>query len=149
MVVVYSVVSYLVWLTNARINPVHSPEAFPSPNPIPFLISPSVPLDILWSLDQNEGFNHPNKWMFRIPLILGSYIFESVPFLVKRAQPDHRLRVFPLIPGYPCYRAVNPSHFRSGRQFFCLVVFHSDPSVGWLKWKADFGFVGIPISDTD
>ncbi len=55
---------------------------------------------------------------------------------------------FPLVSGYPREGVVNHSGFRSGRPSVASVCFVFDLSVGWLKWRAEFKYVGIPILDT-
>ncbi len=86
--------------------------------------------------------------MFYIPLILGSYIFGSVPSPVRLTRPDCKLKVFPRVSGYPYNKTVNPSHFRLEKRSVVLLCSVSDPLVSGLKWKTDFGYVGIPVSDT-
>ncbi len=56
---------------------------------------------------------------------------------------------FPQVSGYSCDGVVNPSHLGLGRQSVALPCYVSGLSVGRLiKWGADFGYVGIPISNT-
>ncbi len=80
--------------------------------------------------------------MLRIPSFVGSCIFGSVPFLVRRAQPDHRLD-FPSGIRVPLQQSGQSFSFWIREAICCLVVFCSDLFVGWLKWRTDFGYLGI------
>ncbi len=130
VVVDYSTVSRLVWLKNTRISPVYTWEAFLSPNPFPFLISPSISLRFPFGLRIKTksllslSVNVPNSVNPRSPISSALCLFQLGVHIQTQA------RSFPSDIWVPFQRRGQPFPFRIGKVILCLVVFHSDPLVG-------------------